>query len=85
MLIDGDDPLQHGNPKNHLVGDGKGGHGDIVEVIHVPINGLLDRLKEYSDNGVLIDSVVYSFAIGLKKGEKMSLAGYVPVAGESTY
>ncbi|KAI2802620.1 hypothetical protein RDWZM_009997 [Blomia tropicalis] len=47
---------------------------DDVEVIPVPINGLLDRLNEYSRRNIIIDSRVYSFAIGLKKGEKLAAA-----------
>ena len=45
---------------------------DDVEVIPLPVNGLLDRLNEFSRRGVIIDSRVYSFAIGLKQGEKLA-------------
>lgn len=80
VLIDGDDPLQCTHPRNNQVdnGNGKGGHGAIVEVIHVPINGLLDRLNEYYNNGIIIDSRVYAFAIGLKKGERLARAACAP-------
>ncbi|XP_027194911.1 ADP-sugar pyrophosphatase-like [Dermatophagoides pteronyssinus] len=43
-----------------------------IEIILLPINGLLDRLNEYYNNGTIVDSRVYAFAIGLKKGEKLS-------------
>ena len=51
---------------------------DDVEVIPVPINGLLDRLNEYSRRNVVVDSRVYAFAIGLKKGERMAQQALKP-------
>lgn len=45
---------------------------DDIQVIQVPVNGLLDRLNEYSKRNIIIDSRVYAFAIGLKKGEKLA-------------
>jgi hypothetical protein len=40
-------------------------------LVHVPINGLLDRLEGYTRNGVAVDARVYSFAMGLKTAERM--------------
>ncbi|RWS09539.1 ADP-sugar pyrophosphatase-like protein [Dinothrombium tinctorium] len=77
LLIDGDDPLNHPTAKNDL-DDESNGHGHIVELLQVPVNGLLDRLRQYSQQGLVIDSRVYAFAIGLKKGEKMALSQFVP-------
>lgn len=70
MNIDGDDPMQHPlcNNNNQSVGGNQGAHGDIVEVIKVPINGLLEKLEQYDEQGVVVDSRVYAFAIGLAKG-----------------
>lgn len=67
IIIDGDDPLNgQFDDKNKAFNE--------VEIVHVPINGLLDRLAEYDENGIMIDSRVYAFAIGLKKGEKLAQA-----------
>lgn len=41
-----------------------------IEVIHIPINELLTRLNDLSEQGVIIDSRVYCFAIGLTVGTK---------------
>lgn len=77
-MIDGDDPLQNPSPKNSEFENenSSSAHGRIVDVLQVPINGLLDRLAKYHEEGVIVDSLVYSFAIGLKHGERntMSLA-----------
>ncbi|XP_054721691.1 ADP-sugar pyrophosphatase-like isoform X2 [Uloborus diversus] len=43
---------------------------DQLDVIHIPINELLPRLNEYSEQGLIIDSRVYCFAIGLTIGAK---------------
>jgi len=67
LVIDGDDPIKNGFINGH--------HNEKhteIEVHQVPINGLLDRLNEYSKRGVVVDSRVYAFAIGLKKGEKLA-------------
>lgn len=45
--------------------------GDHCELVHVPINGLMDRLKNYTDSGVAVDSRVYAFAMGLKTAERI--------------
>lgn len=45
--------------------------GDNCELVHVPINGLLDRLKNYTKSGLAVDSRVYSFAMGLKTAERI--------------
>lgn len=80
MVIDGDDPF-----KNNLFESAprrKRSHGsengdesqsddeDDFEVIQVPINGLLDRLTEYNRKGIIIDSRVYTYAMGMKLNEK---------------
>jgi hypothetical protein len=84
VTIDGDDPIQRTSPRNTASGNGGSngnrGHGQIVEVIHVPINGLLDRLDKYSAGGLVIDSRVYAYAIGLKKGERAAVARYLAEA-----
>lgn len=40
------------------------------QLMHVPINGLLDRLKNYTNIGLAVDSRVYAFAMGLKTSER---------------
>ena len=45
--------------------------GDACELVHVPINGLLDRLENYTKEGVSVDSRVYAFAMGLKTAERL--------------
>lgn len=39
-------------------------------LVHVPFNGLLDRLKNYTQSGLAVDSRVYAFAMGLKTAER---------------
>lgn len=39
-------------------------------LVHVPINGLLDRLNNYTKSGLAVDSRVYAFAMGLKTAER---------------
>lgn len=88
LIIDGDDPIKNdllnqcssGAASSCSDDDDSGINKhectneclDDIEVIPVPINGLLDRLNEYSRRNVVVDSRVYAFAIGLKKGEKMA-------------
>lgn len=60
-----DGPLAH--PFSAKVGD----IGGDDEIVHVPINGLLDRLKSYTASGIAVDSRVYSFAFGLKTSERL--------------
>ncbi|GIY24928.1 ADP-sugar pyrophosphatase [Caerostris darwini] len=43
---------------------------NIIEVLHIPVDELLQRLNEYSEQGIIIDSRVYCFAIGLTIGAK---------------
>ncbi|PRD33484.1 UNVERIFIED_CONTAM: ADP-sugar pyrophosphatase [Trichonephila clavipes] len=43
---------------------------NAIEVLHIPVDELLTRLNEYSEQGVMIDSRVYCFAIGLTIGAK---------------
>lgn len=45
--------------------------GEPCELVHVPINGLLDRLEGYTRSGVAVDSRVYAFAMGLKTSERI--------------
>lgn len=45
--------------------------GERCELVHVPVNGLLDRLESYTRSGIAIDSRVYAFAMGLKTAERM--------------
>ena len=71
--VDGDDPIKNYSGSSN--GNNKDRHPEI-EVIQVPINGLLDRLNEFSKNNIILDSKVYAFAIGLKKGEKLALAKF---------
>ncbi|OTF74746.1 hypothetical protein BLA29_013231 [Euroglyphus maynei] len=78
MIIDGDDPIKNNffhekKSKNNSENEHHNGHNDDdIEIILLPINGLLDRLNEYCNNGTIVDSRVFAFAIGLKKGEKLS-------------
>jgi hypothetical protein len=72
LTIDGDDPMQH--PRCNNNNQTQGSHGDIVEVLQVPITGLLERLEKYHEDGYVIDSRVYAFAIGLQRGANMSRA-----------
>lgn len=66
VYLDGDDPIyqcQERKGKNGLMSqDG--------EVVYVPINGLLDRLDNYDQHGISVDSRVYAFAMGLKTAER---------------
>jgi 8-oxo-dGTP pyrophosphatase MutT (NUDIX family) len=41
-----------------------------IEVLHIPVDELLQRLNEFSEQGIIIDSRVYCFAIGLTVGAK---------------
>lgn len=43
---------------------------DFIEVVHIPLHELLSRLNEFSDQGIIIDSRVYCFAVGLAVGTK---------------
>ena len=67
VLLDGDDPmyqLQEKRSENELK------LNEADEIVHVPINGLLDRLNNYDSQGIAIDSRVYAFAMGFKTAEK---------------
>lgn len=83
VLIDGDDPLQNTRPRNSEYGQDSPDHGKIVEILQVPINGLFDRLKNFHNEGIIVDSLVYSFAMGLKIGEKSALAMQVVEPSET--
>ena len=41
------------------------------ELVHVPVNGLLDRLAAYTNQGISVDGRVYAFAMGLKTAERI--------------
>jgi len=41
-----------------------------IQVLHIPVNELLTRLNDFTEQGVVIDSRVYCFAIGLTVGAK---------------
>lgn len=85
LTIDGDDPIRQYHPpssRSPSVGDitangngmttnGNGNKENDIEIIHVPITGLLDRLQNYNEQGYVIDSRVYAFAIGLQCGENL--------------
>ncbi|XP_067144134.1 ADP-sugar pyrophosphatase-like isoform X1 [Centruroides vittatus] len=64
--IDGDNPL-------NKIPIQKPADEDHIEVVHIPIDDLLQRLNEYSEQGIIIDSRVYCFAIGHAVGAKHSL------------
>ena len=83
VLIDGDDPLQNTNPRNSELDNESPDHGRIVEILQVPTNGLLDRLRSFHKEGIIVDSLVYAFAIGLKMGEKSALAMQVNEQAET--
>lgn len=76
MTIDGDDPMQSTscNNNNQSYDGNNGSHGDIVEVLKIPINSLLDRLEKYDELGYVIDSRVMAFAIGLQRGQRFNMA-----------
>lgn len=85
VMIDGDDPLQNPSPKNSEFENehANSAHGRIVEVLQVPVNGLLDRLAKFAEEGVIVDSLVYSFAIGLKHGERNTMTMAKPRPAET--
>ena len=76
MTIDGDDPMQSTNCSNNNQSHDRnnGSHGDIVEVLKIPINSLLERLEAYDSLGYVIDSRVMAFAIGLQRGQRFTMA-----------
>lgn len=73
LTIDGDDPIQNTNCNNNNQShdSSNGSHGDIVEVLKVPVNGLIERLEKYHEAGYVIDSRVIAFAIGLRLGSNL--------------
>lgn len=91
MIIDGDDPIKNDFIRAKKIEDQTGagytsmissddedGEFDDIEIILLPINGLLDRLHEFCKKGTIVDSRVYAFAIGLKKGERLSQCSSKP-------
>lgn len=74
VYLDGDDPIFQSQAaaatsmrKTSTTSSEEQSSSDIV---YVPINGLLDRLDNYSRHGISIDSRVYAFAMGLKTAER---------------
>lgn len=67
VYLDGDDPIYQCQERNGQNGINSP-EGD--EIVHVPMNGLLDRLENYDRHGISIDSRVYAFAMGLKTAER---------------
>lgn len=61
----------NGDDLRNLNAQQKFGEGEFYEVVQVPMNDVLQRLNDYSDEGYVIDSRVYTFAIGLAMGLKM--------------
>lgn len=59
--------------------------GEVCELVHVPINGLLDRLKQYTESGVAVDSKVYAFAMGLKTAERILTLSSMREINETPY
>lgn len=45
--------------------------GQSCEFVHVPLNGLLHRLRHHTESGIAVDSRVYAFAMGLKFAERI--------------
>jgi hypothetical protein len=85
LNIDGDDPIQKTKCRNNnqSVSGDEGAHGDIVEVLKVPITGLLRRLEQYDGQGCVIDSRVMTFAIGLERGANLHRTLTVPESEET--
>lgn len=64
LYLNGDDPM-------HINGArAKGLDLEQKEVVHVPLNGLLTRLKAYEQAGISVDNRVYAYAIGLKTADQ---------------
>lgn len=61
----------NGDDLRNLNAQQKFGEGEFYEVVQVPMNDVLKRLNEYSEDGYVIDSRVYTFALGLTMGLKM--------------
>lgn len=59
--LDGDDPMYQQQQEQLQ---------SLDNMVMVPMNGLLDRLENYEKRGVVIDSRVYAFAIGIKTAER---------------
>lgn len=47
----------------------------LCDLVHVPINGLMDRLRDYTESGISVDSKVYAYAMGLKTAERFLTNG----------
>lgn len=61
----------NGDDLRNLNAQQKFGEGEFYEVVQVPMNDVLKRLNEYSEEGYVIDSRVYTFALGLSMGLRM--------------
>lgn len=59
-------------------------NGELGQLVQVPINGLLDRLKSYTEMGIAVDSRVYAFAIGLKTAERILTTSSMKEVQETT-
>lgn len=67
VYLDGDDPIYQCQERKNT---SRGLSSPEGEIVHVPMNGLLNRLDNYDRHGISIDSRVYAFAMGLKTAEK---------------
>lgn len=75
-FLDGDDPMSQDSSQSDSFSSQPfpvqiDDQGNQCELVHVPINGLLDRLKNYTQSGIAVDSRVYAFAMGLKTAERI--------------
>lgn len=86
-LIDGDDPMfqyylegsptleqdkkPDGSDPTHPFSQQTDDKGQSCEFVHVPLNGLLHRLRHHTESGIAVDSRVYAFAMGLKFAERI--------------
>uniref|UniRef100_G3MT56 Nudix hydrolase domain-containing protein n=2 Tax=Amblyomma TaxID=6942 RepID=G3MT56_AMBMU len=61
----------NGDDLRNLNAQQKFGEGEFYEVVQVPMNDVLQRLNDYSEDGYVVDSRVYAFALGLSMGLKM--------------
>lgn len=74
LYLDGDDPIYQSSQENRKQMEAnEKNNGQLAsneEIVHVPMNGLLDRLNNYDRHGISVDGRVYAFAMGLKTAEK---------------
>jgi len=67
VYLDGDDPIYQREQETYRKNETRDRE---CEIVHVPMNGLLDRLNNYEKQGIAIDGRIYAFAMGLKTAEK---------------